>query len=437
MKRLFLTTLLATLLTQLSFAHTEEKRTPTNAPSFLNSSTFWDASPETCSDGISNGDEVDFDGTASEPYGYSNDCFASSTTILTLVTDHYGHEISWTLTGSGTVIASGGCYPNNTTITETFELPDGEYTFTIYDSYGDGICCAYGEGSYTLENDGEEITSGGEYGSEEAFTFCIDTEDIVMGCTDPTAHNYNPEATQDDGSCETCSDGILNGDETEIDCGGMLCEPCNDCLSDLTTLVLRTDYYGYETSWAIIQEGGATVASGANYASNTIYTIEIPLISGDYEFIIADTYGDGICCDYGNGYYTLSNGSTTIASGGAFDYRETAGFCINAALDFAGNRSSTTTTVKSEKIPAAALDANDMGFRVFPNPAQEELNINFAKSEAVRAIHIATATGKVIRVIDPANIKSPIDISRLEAGIYFIAVETTGGVLNQKFTKMQ
>ncbi len=389
MKRLLLTTLLATLLTQLSFAQTEEN------------------------------------------------CFASSTTILTLVTDHYGHEISWTLTGSGTVIASGACYPNNTTITETFELPDGEYTFTIYDSYGDGICCDYGEGSYTLENGGEEITSGGEYGNEETFTFCIDTEGVVMGCTDPTAHNYNPEANQDDGSCETCSDGILNGDEIEIDCGGMLCEPCNDCLSDpITTLVLRTDYYAYETSWAIIQEGGATVASGNGYANNTIYTIDLPLISGNYEFIIADTYGDGICCAYGSGYYTLSNGNTTIASGGAFTYREVTSFCIDADMPrLAGGRTSTTPTEKSEKVPITELDFNGMDFRIFPNPAQDELNLDLSLLKDIQNIHVVTATGKVVRTINPKDTKSAIDISQLDAGIYFVTIATTKGVLNQKFIK--
>lgn len=48
----------------------------------------------------------------------------------------------------------------------------------------------------------------------------------VPGCTDPSAHNYNPAATVDDGSCQTCSDGIQNGDETGVDCGGVLCGPC-------------------------------------------------------------------------------------------------------------------------------------------------------------------------------------------------------------------
>lgn len=49
----------------------------------------------------------------------------------------------------------------------------------------------------------------------------------ILGCTDMDAHNYNAQATQDDSSCETCSDGIQNGDESGVDCGGTKCEPCN------------------------------------------------------------------------------------------------------------------------------------------------------------------------------------------------------------------
>ncbi len=48
----------------------------------------------------------------------------------------------------------------------------------------------------------------------------------ILGCTDVNAHNYNPAATQDNGSCQTCSDGIKNGDEVEKDCGGSKCSAC-------------------------------------------------------------------------------------------------------------------------------------------------------------------------------------------------------------------
>jgi len=46
----------------------------------------------------------------------------------------------------------------------------------------------------------------------------------LFGCDDVDAHNYDDQATYD--FCETCTDGVLNGDETEIDCGGSLCRGC-------------------------------------------------------------------------------------------------------------------------------------------------------------------------------------------------------------------
>ncbi len=48
----------------------------------------------------------------------------------------------------------------------------------------------------------------------------------IPGCDECGSYNYNQSANFNDGSCESCSDGILNGDETNIDCGGAYCMPC-------------------------------------------------------------------------------------------------------------------------------------------------------------------------------------------------------------------
>lgn len=53
-----------------------------------------------------------------------------------------------------------------------------------------------------------------------------DCNEDQSGCTDPNAHNYSMTANSDNGSCETCNDGIPNGDEEGTDCGGERCEPC-------------------------------------------------------------------------------------------------------------------------------------------------------------------------------------------------------------------
>ena len=43
-------------------------------------------------------------------------------------------------------------------------LPESCYVFTIKDNAGDGICCSFGDGNYTLEVDGLLLVpNGGEF----------------------------------------------------------------------------------------------------------------------------------------------------------------------------------------------------------------------------------------------------------------------------------
>ena len=77
----------------------------------------------------------------------------------TVVTDNYPSETTWSVTNDdGSTVWSGGPYAETgTTYSESVCLPYGCYTLTVNDSYGDGICCAYGQGSF-------QLTSGGGFG---------------------------------------------------------------------------------------------------------------------------------------------------------------------------------------------------------------------------------------------------------------------------------
>eukprot|EP00457_Paulinella_chromatophora_P001547 gb/GEZN01001549.1/.p1 GENE.gb/GEZN01001549.1/~~gb/GEZN01001549.1/.p1 ORF type:complete len:930 (+),score=31.81 gb/GEZN01001549.1/:84-2873(+) len=82
---------------------------------------------------------------------------SSTLAVLTLVTDNYPEETSWDLTANGATVASraAGYYKSKLfTYKEWVELPlqrDVQYTFTISDTYGDGICCVEGHGNYAVE----------------------------------------------------------------------------------------------------------------------------------------------------------------------------------------------------------------------------------------------------------------------------------------------
>ena len=107
---------------------------------------------------------------------------ATSIVTVTIIPDRYGAETTWELRDSnGALIASGG--PYTTTGTDGTQPPEISnvnitafnqcYTFTIIDSYGDGICCAYGSGSYMLEDENNNViaSGNGDFGSSEASTF--------------------------------------------------------------------------------------------------------------------------------------------------------------------------------------------------------------------------------------------------------------------------
>ncbi len=94
-------------------------------------------------------------------------------------TDEWEEETSFELTNSNNdVVLTSNIFQENALNTFGICLTEGCYTFTIYDSYGDGICCGFGEGSYSisLSQDGL-LQEGGEFEFSESTTFCFNTNE--------------------------------------------------------------------------------------------------------------------------------------------------------------------------------------------------------------------------------------------------------------------
>lgn len=109
--------------------------------------------------------------------------------VLSITTDDFGAETSWALTYEGNIVQTDSItYENNTTYTETFDFGDGNYQFEIFDSANDGICCNYGNGTYSLTDHGNRIIkSGGDFGSSESASFCVETIETINCNTAVTA----------------------------------------------------------------------------------------------------------------------------------------------------------------------------------------------------------------------------------------------------------
>jgi len=104
----------------------------------------------------------------------------------------------------------------------------------------------------------------------------------------------------------------------------------------LLGIEIMTDDWATETSWQITNSNGEIVFSVPMVSDAptdfTVYNWEIELVPDDYTFTIFDTFGDGICCGYGEGYYNLSLFGNVFASGGEFGTEESVSFGPNGTV---------------------------------------------------------------------------------------------------------
>lgn len=213
--------------------------------------------PPTCTDGIQNGTETGVDCGGSCP-----PCACNGTAVnLSITFDNYPEETSWVIrNASNQTVASGGTYasqPDGSTLVVPLCLADGCYTLTFSDTYGDGMCCSYGNGSYTLGGPGGTLASGGSFTSSQTSNFCVGSE---------------PEPT--------CDDGVQNGDEEGVDCGGSNCAPCQTGCSYVTI-----NSNNFDSGWGIWTDGG-TDCVRLNSAANAY--------SGSYSVRLRDNTNSSV-----------------------------------------------------------------------------------------------------------------------------------------------
>ncbi|MDT0559097.1 hypothetical protein RM697_10580 [Ichthyenterobacterium sp. W332] len=120
------------------------------------------------------------EGAASKVITIVDDNVPCNDIFVSITTDRWGGETSWQITdGTGAVVASDGPYVNlpangdSATYDNTVNLPDGCYTFTIFDSYGDG----QDYGTYSVTCGALVHASGGgdmdDANMSESTDFCV------------------------------------------------------------------------------------------------------------------------------------------------------------------------------------------------------------------------------------------------------------------------
>ncbi|MCB9081000.1 MAG: hypothetical protein H6555_04735 [Lewinellaceae bacterium] len=105
---------------------------------------------------------------------------------IRLVLDLFGAENTWSLRNSaGTVLAKGGPYTNKTpdrVIEQAICLPNGCYVLDVFDTGGDGLCCAYGNGSIQITDEkGTVLVKGDKFTDKLNLSLCLEDKPVDNG----------------------------------------------------------------------------------------------------------------------------------------------------------------------------------------------------------------------------------------------------------------
>ena len=99
-------------------------------------------------------------------YSYSQCNPGEFPVAIAIVPDDYPGETSWHLYENNIEVASGTINSANVCVDANACI-----RFEILDSYGDGICCSYGQGSYAVSLNGTQVASGGQFAFSASHSF--------------------------------------------------------------------------------------------------------------------------------------------------------------------------------------------------------------------------------------------------------------------------
>lgn len=104
---------------------------------------------------------------------------------------------------------------------------------------------------------------------------------------------------------------------------------------DYVTLIVNTDQFPNETTWTIIDEMNGEIISSGNVSGVQPFETFTEDICMNYQscftIIVDDAYGDGICCGFGEGNFSLvnSSGETLLYNDGEFTSSVEEFFCVS------------------------------------------------------------------------------------------------------------
>ncbi|RYD94515.1 MAG: T9SS type A sorting domain-containing protein, partial [Sphingobacteriales bacterium] len=351
-------------------------------------------------------------------------CSQPNNLTLKIVVDNYPGETTWNLkNSSNAIVASGGPYsgtPSGSTVNVPICIPNGCYTLTFLDSYGDGICCSYGNGSYTLLNaSNATIVSGGQFTSQDVKTFCLNP--VVTYCGSAGSNSSMEFINRVQLNAINNQSGNNNGYANYTSLSTTL-TPGSSYTATLTPGFSGGSYNEYWRVWIDYNKDGdftdaneQVLALSGSAAVSGSFTVPAG-VTGTTRMRVSMKYGSA---------------STSCE---AFTYGEVEDYTIVLGSPTPGM----TGPLGETGAPLSyTVQERTRGFVLYPNPAKSELTLSwFAEGADDARITITDLAGR--RISDytvtgrPGNNILDISVSELAPGNYLVQLQTGPQQFQQK-----
>ncbi len=356
---------------------------------------------------------------------------------LTLVVDNYPQETDWELTDASGAIVASAAYttstPDGSTLVIPFCVTDGCYDFTINDAWGDGICCGYGQGSYEITDDvtGEVLASGAAFGSTETTEICFGNTPLppVVYCG-TTGTNQNYEYIQ-----SVTMGNISNNSGNDGGYGDYSASTTSANVGDAVSFTLTPGFAGstYSENWRVwvdfnrdgdFTDAGEEVYAGASTSAvSGSFTVPAGAANGDLRIRVSMKWGSV---------------STPCES---FTYGEVEDYTLLVGVgNFTGGGADERNSATGEPEVFTFTDRNAVSaISVYPNPVSSILNVKVSlATEADATIVMTDLSGRAVNSaiqLDALRGSQTVnmDVSKLNAGIYFVQLVTDVETITERF----
>ena len=356
------------------------------------------------------------------------------TLTLYFLADNYPGETSWKMidVGSGQIVSEGDLGGGADEYTEEICVSSTTcLTLYVFDSYGDGMCCGYGQGYFQVWNEeGDLIVSNdGDFGSEAVESFCAG-----------------------DNGCEI----IAN---VEVD-------HASSMSADDATITVNTFSNADDFEYSI--DGGETFSGSNSFSglSAGAYDVVVQNVSGTCSFL-ETVFVD--VCDFTDLEITVTHPYSVLTTDGSIVIAPLSGsdsyeFSIDGGQNFQASGTFMNLPVGEYNIvvtdnlsvcefeferllyPSGVVDVEEetLGantIKVYPNPTSDQFNIEIESSglldESLQII-VVDRLGRVLEtgIIPLGGNRKTVSLSGYAPGTYFVKCYTQTYEKNFKVIKI-